>query len=153
MRMMPNLMLVATLSLSGVAWAQPNVTEGNWEITTRMEITGMPMQMPAQTVNQCITKKNLVPEAGPPDPDQKCTMQDQKISGDTVSWRMQCKGKQGTMDGEGQVKYAGKTYDGTMNARMTQPGGPPMAMKMTFAGRHTGPCKADPAKAKKPGDY
>jgi hypothetical protein len=66
---------------------------------------------------------------------------------------MQCKGRQGTMDGEGQIKYAGKTYAGTMNARMTEPGGQAMAMKMTFEGRHTGPCKADPAKAKKPGDY
>jgi hypothetical protein len=146
--------LLGGLVLSAATAADPNMAEGNWEVTTKMEIAGMPMMMPPQTRNQCLTKKNMVPEAPSPDPDQKCSVQDQKVSGDTVSWRIQCKGKQGTMDGEGQIKYSGRTYDGTMRAKMTEPGGgEAMVMKMTFQGRHTGACKAEAGKPKKPGDY
>lgn len=148
----PAFLLGVTLMFPATAWADPNVTEGNWEVTTKMEMTGMPI-LPPQKANQCVTKSKLVPEAGPPDPGQKCTMLDQKVSGDTVSWRMQCKSPRGTMDGEGRITYSGKTFDGTMAAKITDPGGQATNMKMVFAGRHTGACKADPTKAKKPGDY
>ncbi|HEU0203353.1 MAG TPA: DUF3617 family protein [Burkholderiaceae bacterium] len=146
--------LLVALCIAGwvptATWAEPNMAEGNWEITMKMEAAEMPFAMPPQTLNRCLTKKDVVPDMS--QPGQNCKMQDRKVTGDTVTWRMQCEGPQGAMDAEGRVKYSGKTYDGTMTAKVIQAGAPPMNMKYTFQGRHTGPCRAEASK-KKAGDY
>ena len=135
---------LATAAFAAPALAQqPNLEEGNWEVTTKMEIPGMPFQMPAQKHNQCITKKEFVPDQS--DKNRDCKVTDQKVTGNTVSWKMSCKGKDGTTEGEGKITYAGKSYDGMMMANMTQKG-ETMNMKMNFAGKHTGPCKSPPGK-------
>jgi len=127
--------------------ANPNIEEGNWEITVKMEIPGMPMAMPPITRSQCVTQKNAVPDTS--QPGQTCVVKEQKVSGETVTWRTECKGREGTVDGEGRIKYAGKSYSGTMLAKMSPPGGEAMTVNYQMQGRHTGPCKADSKKATK----
>lgn len=144
-------LLGATLAVMTLGTAQANMQEGNWEVTVKMEIEGMPMAMPAQTVNQCVTKKDLVPDMS--QQDQDCIVREQKVVGDTVTWRMQCKGKEGTMDGEGRIKFAGKSYTGEMRLRMTEKSGEVMTMKNSMQGKHTGPCGATSKKAKRADDY
>src|SRR2546427_3166638 len=135
------------LAVAISAPASAAMEEGNWEVTMRMEVAGMPFAMPPMKQNQCVTKKDLVPDMS--QSDQNCLVKDQKVVGDTVSWRIQCKGKDGTMDGEGKIKYASKRYDGEMRAKMTDPGGQAMEVQYTMQGIHTGACKADSKKAKK----
>jgi Protein of unknown function (DUF3617) len=125
--------------------------EGNWEVTAKMEIPGMPFAMPPTTYNQCVTKKDLVPDMA--QKDQSCVVQEQKVAGDTVTWRIQCKGKDGTMDGEGRIKYAGKSYTGEMQMRMKDRSGALMTMKTSMQGKHTGACGAHSKKAKRADDY
>ena len=126
------------------AQAPPNMEEGNWEITSKMEMEGMPFAMPATKHNQCMTKKDMVPDGSRKG--QECTVKEQKVTGNTLTWRIQCKDKEGTMDGEGRITWAGKTYEGTMKARMTEKGGEVMNMNFQYQGRHTGPCKSPPGK-------
>lgn len=142
-------LMLASLSYAMPALAAPNMEEGNWEITTKMEMPGMPFAMPPTKHNQCMTKKDAVPDQSRKG--QDCKMTDQKMTGDTVSWRMQCKDRDGTTEGEGKITYAGKSYDGSMQMRMTSAKGEAHAMKLSFAGRHTGPCKSPPGK--KADDY
>lgn len=142
-------LMLASLSTAMPALATPNMEEGNWEITTKMEMAGMPFAMPPTKHNQCMTKKEMVPDTS--QKGQNCTVKDQKMTGDMVSWRIQCKDKDGTMDGEGKITYSGKTYDGAMQMKMTDKKGEVNAMKLQFQGRHTGPCKSPPGK--KAGDY
>jgi hypothetical protein len=141
-------LVLATLSAALPALAVPNMEEGNWEVTTKMEMEGMPFAMPPQKHNQCMTKKDMVPDTS--QKGQDCTIKDQKETGSTVSWRVTCKGKDGDMDGEGKITYAGKSYDGAMKMKMVQKG-ETMNMKVGFQGKHTGPCKSPPGK--KAGDY
>jgi hypothetical protein len=138
--------------ISTAAWAQPPMQEGNWEVIIKMEMVGMPMQLPAQTQNQCVTKKDLVPDMS--DKEQQCIVREQKVTGDTVSWKMECTSKDGKMNGEGRIKYAGKSYAGDMQMTMTRTGMPkPMTMTVNMQGKHTGACKADSRKAKRADDY
>ena len=144
-------LLSAALAATTIASAHANMQEGNWEVTAKMEIVGMPFAMPATTYNQCVTKKDLVPDMS--QKDQSCVVQEQKVVGDTVSWRIQCKGKDGTMDGEGRIKYAGKSYTGEMQMRMKEKSGNVMTMKTSMQGKHTGACAANSKKAKRADDY
>jgi len=66
----------------------PDIREGQWEITTKMEIPGMPMDMPPVKNTQCLTKKDLVP--GNFQPGQECTFPETKVTGNTVTWTLEC---------------------------------------------------------------
>ncbi|MFM9887647.1 MAG: DUF3617 domain-containing protein, partial [Burkholderiales bacterium] len=85
------ILIGAALVAPTACLAQANMREGNWEVTVKMEMVGMPFAMPAQIVNQCVTNKDLVPDMS--QQDQSCIVREQKVVGDTVSWRMQCKGR------------------------------------------------------------
>ena len=162
MKLTRTMLAGAALCTPVLVWSAGPLLDGNWEVTTKMEMPGMPFAMPAQKHNQCVTSKDSTPDVAPKD--QKCEMLDQKMAGDTYTWRMQCTGKNGVTDTDGRIKYAGKSYDGEMNMRM--PGGPSksakaakadegagMSMKMTIQGRYTGSCQDAAAKTKKAGDY
>ena len=46
-------------SASGAQAASPNMQPGMWEIITTMQIPGMPMSIPPQTVKPCFKKEDL----------------------------------------------------------------------------------------------
>lgn len=121
------------LYLNDMAQGQ-NMKEGLWEITMRMEMPGMSMKMPPQTYTQCLTKKEGVPQKA--EPGQECKMVKSVIKGDTVSWLMECKTKEGTVIFDGKVTYKGETFEGVI--KMKQSG---MEMIQHLNGKWIGQCK------------
>lgn len=59
MRLTAIAIVAAVLLPFHVHAAAPNMKEGLWEITVRTEMQGLPGGMPPQTVQQCITQKEL----------------------------------------------------------------------------------------------
>lgn len=122
------------------AAAAPNMKEGLWEITVRTEMQGMPGGMPPQTVQQCITQKELAdPSKMTPgtQADKRCKIADYKMQGNTASWRTAC---EGDMTGSGTITYAGSSYTGTQTMSMKHDGRT-VDMTVNFTGRHLGDCK------------
>ena len=130
---------LAFLLVASPSFAEPNMQEGKWEITTKVEMQGMPMAMPATKYTQCITKKDMVPQK--PEKNQDCQITNTKVSGDTVSWSMQCKGKEGIVDSSGKITYKKETFDGTMHTTVNSPGSGKMEMTQRISGRRIGDCK------------
>jgi hypothetical protein len=126
-------MLIAVSLCVGTAWAEPQMNPGNWEITTKTEMAGMPPQSVTHT--QCITNDDIVPVSN--DANQECRVTDIQINGNTVSWEMTCGGEQNGMDGTGQVVYAGDSMKGTMTFTIKPYG---TTMKNTLSGRRIGNC-------------
>ena len=58
--------------------AEPDIKYGLWETTIKTEMAGIPMQQPAVTHTQCLTKENNVPENSPPD--SECKMVEKRKS-------------------------------------------------------------------------
>ena len=136
--------LLTAVVLSGIAHAAtPNMKEGLWEITVRMEVAGMPAGMPPQVLQQCITRKDMEdPRKTAPggDPrDSRCQTTDYKVQGNTATWNMACKGED-AMTGSGSITYSGTSYAGTNRMTMTQ-GGTTQTVTMHYSGRHLGECK------------
>ena len=145
-------LLCLALASPGTGRADPAMQEGNWAVTMKMEMVGMPVAMPPVNTNQCVTKKDLVPDMSKGD--QGCVVKNQKVNGDTVTWQLQCTGKDGTMEGDGRIQYGTGTYDGDMLLSMSdKSGGAPMQIKYKMHGKHTGPCTADSKTAKRADDY
>jgi len=131
----------ATLLLTPFVFAEPNMKEGMWEIKGDMKMEGMPVPMPAVPVNynQCLTKKDIVPQKK--DKNQDCKMISNKIEGNTVTWVMQCKDKHGTMESTGTVTYKGESFDSTINNVTTDSSGKIMKSAIHLTGKRTGDCK------------
>ncbi|HON59514.1 MAG TPA: DUF3617 family protein [Smithella sp.] len=118
------------------AWAQ--LKEGLWDFTTQVQIKGMPKTMPATTFRQCVTKSNPVPQNK--DKSFDCKITNQNISGDTISYSMECKGDQGVMQTTGKTTYSGNTMEGSSTTVFKMKGQPPMQMSNTMKGKYLGPC-------------
>ncbi len=108
-----------------------------WEITSKMEMPGMPFAMPATTSKVCL------PPGGEKDPERtrdkksNCEMTDVKTSGNKVSYKGKCVEKDGTMNMEGENTYERDSYHGTMH--MTgKSQGHDMDMKTTYSGKRIG---------------
>ncbi len=113
-----------------------------WEITNKMEMEGMPFAMPAQTSKVCIPKgQEKDPNKSVPN-DENCKMSDVKVSGNKMSWKMKCEGKD-AMSGSGEMVYGEGTYSGKM--KMHSEDGD---MVMAYDGKRIGSCDVGEEKEK-----
>ncbi len=116
----------------------PNMKEGKWQITSEISMKGIPMKMPAMSHEQCLTKKDMIPQNGQKDQGE-CTISDQKTSGDSVSWKVTCKNANVESTSDGTITYKGDTFNGIIN--MTMSGGPmTMTGTTTITGKYLGSC-------------
>lgn len=118
----------------------PEMQPGLWEITSKMEMPGMP-RMPPQVMRNCYTKKDLedgrrtVPQSG----DKNCEIRDYKLQGNTATWNMECKGE-AAMTGSGTMTLGAQSYTGSMKSR-TKQGGKTIEMNHSWSARRVGDCK------------
>jgi hypothetical protein len=144
MRYTTTCVLAAAVLSGGAHAAAPNMKDGLWEITMKMDMPGMPAGMKPQVLQQCITKKDLedprkTAPSGSDPRDNRCQMTDYKMQGNTASWNMACKGE-GAMTGSGTATYSGTSYTGTNRMTMKR-GGQVQTMTMQYSGRRLGECK------------
>jgi hypothetical protein len=111
----------------------PNMEDGLWEMTSQMEMEGMP-NMPPMSYRECLSRDNMVPTQK--QRNQDCEQIEQDISGDTITWRMRCTSNGVTSDINGSSTYSGDTMKGTM--QMTTQG---MQMTNHVTGKRVGSCK------------
>jgi len=134
-------MLIASLAACGGGPGGPNMKEGLWEITIRMDMLGMPMPMPPQTYRHCLTHKDMVPKTQEQPGQTNCREVKREVKGDTVSWVIECTAPEGPVTSSGTVTYRGDAMEGAVKVRV--PDGKRGAMEMTqqMNGKWVGPCK------------
>jgi len=126
------------LSLIWVACASAEIKEGLWEMTTQVEMKGVPAQMPASTVRQCITKSDPVPK--PASKGYECKTKNYKMSGDTVTYTIECSGKDSVVLTSGKTTYKGNIFNGTSTTNIKTKGQPKIQMTNKISGKYIGPC-------------
>lgn len=131
------IVLVVALALSLPASAQGK--DDLWEISSRMEMPGMPMAMPGQTSRVCVGKnrkdEDLIPKQG------DCHVVESKRAGNKFTYTMECAGSEPSTIA-GAITFGDKAYDGKMHMTMKRTKD---TMEMAFAGKRVGDCTA-PAK-------
>jgi Protein of unknown function (DUF3617) len=124
--------LMPVTAVSAVA----SMKEGLWEITTTMEMPGMPYQPPASVYRHCYTREDLKDEKQVlPKQQGDCRVTDMKRDGSRMTWKIVCSGEN-KGKGEGEITFRGDSaYDGSMNIEMNE-------MKMTgrYKARRVGAC-------------
>lgn len=142
--LLPVLLLpILGLASSPAAAALPNMQEGLWEITTKVEISGLPKGLPEHTVQHCVTKKDIEEGKGnmhqPESRNSKCEVKDYKVEGNKASWSIACSGDNPT-SGSGTVTYSGTGFAGMTKMKMGRKG-QETEMNQTFSGKRIGACK------------
>lgn len=128
------LIVAALLAAAGTASAQ-QIKYGKWEITTKVNMVGMPMDMPPMTRTQCLTEEDLTPRTE--QPNDNCTT-DYTVDGNTVHFTMACDTPEGKLKGEGMAIYEGETMKGSLT--MVMHGENEMEMTHDYEGHYLGPC-------------
>ena len=134
--------ILGLASIAAVA-ALPDMQEGLWEITTKVEISGLPKGLPEHTVQHCLTKKDIEESEGkmhqPQSSNSKCEVKDYKVEGNKASWSIACSGDNPT-SGSGTVTYSGTSFAGMTKMKMGK-NGHETEMTQTFSGKRIGACK------------
>jgi len=127
------ILVMITSMLSAVANAAPGEY---WEVTSKMEIPGMPFAMPAFPTKVCL------PKGGESDPrktsgDKNCKMSDIKTVGNKVSWKARCDHNGEIMTGIGEQTATSNSFAGKMQLSGKSEG-QDVNMNMALSGKRIG---------------
>ena len=103
-----------------------------WQVTSKMSMEGMPMEMPARVSQVCAAKVWTQPPGG--NDQQKCTRTDFHMADGTATWTERCENP--PMTGHGTVTRQG-TDDYTGSLKFESPQG---NMTINLVGHRTGDC-------------
>jgi len=138
--MTPILVLLAA-SVAGYGIPDTVAAQGKddlWEITSKMEMPGMPMAMPAQTQRVCVAKTGKDDDYIPKR--ENCRVQDSKRAGNKISYKMVCTGKD-ALTIAGETTFGASSYDGRMQMSGKMDG-QQVEMSQTYSGKRVGDCTA-----------
>lgn len=123
---------------STIAAAGPNIQDGMWEITTKVDMQGMPA-MPPMKYTQCLTSKDYIPQQQEEEMD--CKITNNKTTGDTVTWSVRCRDKNGTYESTGKITYKANSFSGVVNMTINDKSEGKMQMTQQMTGKRIGNCK------------
>lgn len=118
-------MLTGTLALALALplFAEENkspVTAGQWEVTIQLEMPGLPVTVPPVKSAYCLTdedvadpKKSVPTGAGM---NARCQIKDMKISGRTISYKVDCPDDK--IKGEAEMTYKPDSFEGMMKMKI-----------------------------------
>jgi Protein of unknown function (DUF3617) len=109
-----------------------------YEITVKMEVAGLPMQMPAVMQRSCVKKGASDADAIPHQ--DNCKVTSARRAGNKVSFVMVCTGRD-AMTGDGEITYGGDAYSGRIRYKAKMEG-QDMEMMQSISGRRVGNCTA-----------
>ena len=133
---LPCAAIALALALAASMPASAQGKDELWEVSSRMEMPGMPTAMAPQVRRVCLAKNRkdeaFVPLQG------DCRMLDGKRVGNKFTYKMDCSGNHPAIV-DGAITFASDAYDGRMRMAMKQTND---AMDMTFSGKRVGECTA-----------
>ena len=140
-RLSATAMAVIALSISWPAYLAHGaeglkIPDGLWRTTSTVS---MPMmaQPQTRTEEQCMKDRTFKPSDMTDQND--CTVKAVNVSGDTMSWQLECPNPAGTFTGEGRMTVNATKANGEMKTSMSM-AGQTMTMKHHWEGQRIGDC-------------
>jgi hypothetical protein len=128
--------LLALLYAGSAAALNP----GLYEYVMKMNMPGAPANMPAQTIQRCLTAKDVEGNKAmemPPMPNSDCKVLNQVVKGEQFSYRISCT-KPEKIDGDVKGTVTATSLNMDMTMKMADAPGP---MTQNISARRLGDCK------------
>ncbi len=135
------IVLAGALTLPALASAAPSIDDGEWEFTMKMDMPGMPANMPPVRFSNCLTKSNPIPKQEGQGHGADCKVVDQNVKGDSVSYTMRCTHGDMIMENKGQSTFHGNSMEGTVHQTMKQGGKVMHTSTAKMTAKRVGACK------------
>lgn len=104
------ILVMSPCAFAGVSPMQP----GKWRITTKIEMAGMPTTIPPVTHTICYSKKDIKQHKAVPLTHPNCTREYYRVEGNTMLWKMACRGKGAPVTMTGKMTSTGTSYRSKM---------------------------------------
>ncbi len=132
--------LLILISLVSTAYAEkkPDVKPGLWEISSKVTMSEIAVEMPSMTQTKCITQNTVDPEELLKS--HNCQFSQNHGSSNTVTWKMSCMEQGVKMKGSGSMTYHNTSFNGHFDLEMDGEAGP-VTMSTQIDGRYLGACK------------
>ena len=111
---------------------------GEYQITSKIKMQGMPSGMPAQTITECVSEQDPIPKTD--SSDQGCEVHNMKQNGNVITWEMECNQEGQKITSQGKMIYSGDSFEGTITTKMGPQAGN-MVVTTEITGERTGSCK------------
>jgi hypothetical protein len=109
----------SVLIFSIPAWGL-DLNPGRYEITSNVEMQGMPAGMPgatpAQTMSHCLTEQNPLPNSS--SGAQNCEIKEMQTEGSTITYTMVCEQQGMEIESSGKMIYKGDSIEGSTQTKM-----------------------------------
>ena len=111
---------------------------GEYQITSKVKMQGMPSGMPAQTITECVSEQDLIPKSD--SSGQDCEIHNMEQKGNVITWEMECNQEGQKITSQGKMVYSGDSFEGTITTKMGPQAGN-MIITTEITGERTGSCK------------
>jgi hypothetical protein len=116
--------------------ATPKLAPGLWEVTSKTEMVGMAMQMPAHTMKTCLKADELAqPWKQFQSAGQDCSFSDMEMNAHSAHWKMRCSSAEGNITGSGSSEFVDPHHFHGMAHMEMKANGTTMQMKIENKGR------------------
>lgn len=132
------ILIVCCMTLFAIPSIALDFQPGKYEITSKVEMPGMPGAIPPQTIIQCITEQDPIPKQNPEN--QECKIVDMNQTGNTITWKMECDQQGQKITSTGSITYKGDSFKGTILTNMGSQAGD-MTMTTIITGKRISDCE------------
>jgi len=115
------------------------IVEGEWELTVKYTISGMPVNKPAEHYRECITKAHPFPSSYLQA--RSCQVLDQHERYRTITYSLNCLTEHGPVVNTGKIHFTSMKIDGESRIDLGEVAGRNSVMRYRFTGRRLGDCQ------------
>ena len=115
------------------------IVEGEWELSVKFTMSGMPISNPAEHYRECFTQEDPIPTSFLNA--RNCQVIDQHSRYRTVYYRLNCFTENGSIINEGKIHFTSMKISGDAKTDLGDVAGRNSVLRYKFTGRRLGDCQ------------
>jgi hypothetical protein len=119
--------------------AAVDMVEGEWELTVKHTVGGMPINHPDQHFIECFTQTDPIPTSYLQA--RSCQILEQNELHRTVSFKLNCMTENGPIINEGKIHFSSLKISGESKTDLGDVAGKTSVLRYRFTGRRLGDCQ------------
>ena len=115
------------------------IAEGEWELTVKYTMSGMPISNSEERYRECFTQEDPIPTSFLNA--RNCQIIDQHTRYRTVYYRLNCFTEHGSIINEGKIHFTSMKINGDAKTDLGEVAGRNSVLRYKFTGRRLGDCQ------------
>ena len=114
------------------------ITPGEWELTVKQNVSGMPVGVPIQKHRECFSDDDPIPTSFLKA--RQCDVIEQRVRHRTVYFKINCFTEHGSVINQGKIRFSPLKIVGDSKTDLGEVAGRTTVLRYKFTGRRIGEC-------------